>query len=189
MGVLSLRRPSDDDLARVVDEQKRAAVTYAPVGGTVSGDTPSGFRFETFERRIGPASAFARARSALANWQPQRGSGIAVRADGEIAVGTTVALAAPLPIGFALAACRIVAVVDQEDRYGFAYGTLPAHPESGEELFILERRADDLIFRIAVFSRPHQLLTRIGSPIARLIQRRATEKYLTAMEDIDRDSR
>jgi uncharacterized protein (UPF0548 family) len=44
------------------------------------------------------------------------------------------------------------------DRYGFAYGTLPAHPEEGEELFLVTRGGDDTVrFEITAFSRPHDL--------------------------------
>eukprot|EP00913_Durusdinium_trenchii_P005672 g5290.t1 len=43
---------------------------------------------------------------------------------------------------WSLHACRIVEVVDEADRRGFAYGTLPAHGETGEECFLVERLAD-----------------------------------------------
>ena len=81
-----------------------------------------------------------------------------------------------------LAACRIVAVVDEPDRYGFAYGTLPAHPEEGEELFLVTRADDGTVrFEITVFSRPHDLLTRLGGPIARRVQQHASRRYLEGM--------
>ncbi|GAA4732513.1 hypothetical protein GCM10023350_14890 [Nocardioides endophyticus] len=38
--------------------------------------------------------------------------------------------------------CRVVYVVDEPERAGFAYGTLPGHPETGEELFLLSRLGD-----------------------------------------------
>ena len=38
--------------------------------------------------------------------------------------------------------CRIVSVFKEVDSFGFAYGTLPGHPERGEESFVLERRDD-----------------------------------------------
>ncbi|MGW0859564.1 DUF1990 family protein [Streptomyces sp. NPDC002690] len=34
---------------------------------------------------------------------------------------------------------RVVAVVDTTDARGFAYGTLPGHPVSGEEAFVVRR--------------------------------------------------
>jgi uncharacterized protein (UPF0548 family) len=46
-----------------------------------------------------------------------RGARLRVAADGPIAVGTNVAFGAPLPIGFIDGTCRIVAVVDEPNRY------------------------------------------------------------------------
>lgn len=179
MRVLVLRRPSSSQLQRLATQQRDAAVTYPGAGATLRNAAPDGYRAEDFERRI--STDFDGARAALQQWQPHNGAGIAHWADGDLAPGTTVALAAPLPVGFALAACRIVAVVDEPSRFGFAYGTLPAHPESGEELFMVEQREEGVWFRIAVFSRPHQLVARVASPVARLLQSRATMRYLDAM--------
>jgi uncharacterized protein (UPF0548 family) len=41
---------------------------------------------------------------------------------------------------------RVVAVVEQSDRSGFAYGTLEGHPVSGEEAFIVHRTPDGAIW-------------------------------------------
>ena len=168
-----------------MQQQRGKALTYDAVGGTLRDATPSGYRSEQVERILGHGpERFAEAKAALKDWRPHRGAGLLLAADGPIAEGTTVALAAPLPVGFAVAACRIVAVVDEPHRWGFAYGTLPVHPESGEELFVVERRPDEgdvVVFRIAVFWRPHELLTRLGAPVARILQRRATLAYLDAM--------
>lgn len=41
------------------------------------------------------------------------------------------------------APCQVVYVLDEPDRQGFAYGTLPGQPESGEEAFVIERADDD----------------------------------------------
>lgn len=180
--MLALRRPTEARLEELARAQADADVTYEGVGSTLTGEAPPGYRSETYERVVGRGdAAFPRACAALRDWRPQRAAGMSVWADSDIVVGTTVALAAPLPVGFALAACRVVAVVEEEDRWGFAYGTLPVHPESGEELFLVERRGDDVVFRIAVFSRPHDLTARIAAPVARLLQARTTERYLAAM--------
>jgi hypothetical protein len=42
-----------------------------------------------------------------------RGAGLDVLPDGSLAVGTNVAMSAPLPVGFVEITCRIVAVVDE----------------------------------------------------------------------------
>ena len=64
------------------------------------------------------------------------------------------------------------AVVNEPRRAGFAYGTLPGHPESGEESFVVEHLADDrVVLCIRAFSRPASWLFRIGYPAVLLMQR------------------
>jgi len=85
----------------------------------------------------------------------------------------------------AVAPCRIVYLVDEPDRFGFAYGTLPGHPESGEEAFVVDHLpGGDVQFTVTAFSRPTGLLPRLGGPVTRLVQSRATRAYLRAMERI-----
>ena len=64
-------------------------------------------------------------------------------------------------------------------RFGFAYGTLPGHPEQGEEAFHVHRDASGVVtVEIVAFSRPASLLARLGSPVARAIQQRTTRSYV-----------
>ena len=117
-----------------------------------------------------------------------RGAGLHIAADGPIAVGTNVAFSAPLPIGFIDGTCRIVLVVDEPNRYGFAYGTLPVHPERGEEAFVVSR--DDpgnVRLDIDAVSRPVQPLARLVPPFADHLQNRAVRRYLAAMRTLTRD--
>jgi uncharacterized protein (UPF0548 family) len=79
------------------------------------------------------------------------------------------------------AVCRVVYVVDEPDRVGFAYGTLPGHPESGEESFILERLDGVTRFSVRAFSRPATQLARFGGPVTSLAQRIMTARYLVAV--------
>ena len=105
-----------------------------------------------------------------------------VAADAPPALGMTVAMAAPLPIGFVEVVCRVVAVVDEPGEFKFAYGTLPVHPEQGEESFTVWRERDDRVsFEIVAVSRPRHPLARACRPIARWLQRSATDRYLAAM--------
>jgi uncharacterized protein (UPF0548 family) len=78
-----------------------------------------------------------------------------------------------------LASCEIVYVTDDTDRFGFAYGTLPSHPERGEEAFHVERSADgEVTFGVIAFSRPADLFGRVGGPVARAVQNGVTNAYL-----------
>ena len=76
-----------------------------------------------------------------------------------------------------LNACRVVYVVDESGpitKFGFAYGTLPGHAESGEERFLIEwDQSDDSVwYDILAFSKPHHFLTRLGYPVVRWTQKR-----------------
>ena len=59
-------------------------------------------------------------------------------------------------------------------KFGFAYGTLPGHVESGEERFLVEwdRGDDGVWYDILAFSRPNHILTRLGYPVVRRLQKR-----------------
>lgn len=92
------------------------------------------------------------------------------------------ALALPVTGIWVTAACRVVLVVDEPDAFGFAYGTLPHHPESGEESFVVRRAPDGRVaVEIVAVSRPQTLLTKLAGPIGSLIQRRTAQQYLAGL--------
>ena len=68
-------------------------------------------------------------------------------------------------------------------RFGFAYGTMAEHAESGEERFTVEwdRDEDTVWYDILAFSRPRQMLARLGYPLSRLLQKRFAEDSKAAM--------
>src|SRR5215469_14773479 len=111
-------------------------LTYPDVGAT-AGDLPDGYGRVRRSALLGSGSeVFAEAVTGLMSWQVQLGAGIDVCASAPTpAPGTNVMLrvgVGPLRVG---APCRVVYVIDQPGRRGFAYGTLAGHQESGEEAF------------------------------------------------------
>ena len=83
-------------------------------------------------------------------------------------------------------ACRVVYTVGDTgplSKFGFAYGTLPGHVESGEERFLVEwDRSDDAVwYDIIAFSRPHQFSARLGYPVVRRLQKRFGRDSAAAM--------
>jgi uncharacterized protein (UPF0548 family) len=83
---------------------------------------------------------------------------------------------------WATAPCRVIYVVDQADQFGFAYGTLPGHPETGEVAFTVSQdSAEGIDFRVTSFSRSVDPLARLAAPITRWVQKRVTRRYLTAL--------
>ena len=79
---------------------------------------------------------------------------------------------------------RIVYLIDEPARFGFAYGTLPAHIEKGEEIFMVELRDDGSVwYSIQAFSRPNRWYVWLGYPFARAYQRKFRRDSLAAMEE------
>ncbi|WP_240640516.1 DUF1990 family protein [Microbacterium sp. 10M-3C3] len=53
---------------------------------------------------------------------------------------------------------------------------------ASEERFALELTASGaVVFRITAFSKPGRWFTRLGAPLARLVQTRMTRRYLAAL--------
>lgn len=90
-----------------------------------------------------------------------------------------------LQLGLLRAACRVIYLVDEPTRRGFAYGTLRGHPESGEKYFGVnfDPATDIVSVDIIAFSRPATWWSRVGAPVAALAQRRVTNRYLQAMSN------
>ncbi len=128
---------------------------------------------------------YRRAIQGLRGWEAHRRAGLTLVPDHPpIRQGETVVLAVALPGISVIAACRIVYVVDEAGRFGFAYATLPAHPEQGEESFLVQRDEEGPSALSSRPSRGHATpLARLGSPIARQIQLSVTRRYLKGLAE------
>jgi uncharacterized protein (UPF0548 family) len=91
-----------------------------------------------------------------------------------------------MPVGYVVGTGRVVAAEPAPGGgFSYAYGTLPHHPERGEERFTV--RADDdgtVRFDIIVFWRSHFWLARLAGPVAHRLQAQATNRYLAAMRTV-----
>ena len=185
--MLSLRRPSVERLQAFVASQAKVSLTYSAVGATAA-VPPPGYVVDRTRIKLGEgASNFAAAKAALERWEQFRLGWVeAWPPNTPIKEGQVVAVIARIFGLWWLNACRIVYVVDEQGpikRYGFAYGTLAEHAESGEERFTVEWHEDDdsVWYDILAFSRPHQLLARLAYPVVRRLQKRFTRDSAAAM--------
>lgn len=173
------------DLAARVPAYLTVPVTYEPVGAT-AGELPAGFHHVRRSQLLGHGrERYEAVARQLMTWQVQRRAGLAVESSAdEAALGAVVVVGLRLGPLRVVAPCRVVAVVDEPDVRGFAYGTLPGHPERGEERFTVTLEDDGrVVLRIVAFSRPATWWARAGAPIAVRIQRRTTTRYLNALVD------
>ena len=81
-----------------------------------------------------------------------------------------------------------VGAADGSARFGFAYGTLTNHAESGEELFevFVDARSADVMYRIRAVSRPQTILARTGGPFVRALQAHFRRDSVVAMKQATR---
>ncbi|MBA2283233.1 MAG: DUF1990 domain-containing protein [Acidimicrobiia bacterium] len=175
------------DLAATHAEQARAEPTYDASlrGATVHGEAlPDGWSHHRLVRALGEGEdVFARAATGVRAWEAHRGAGVDVHPGDPPALGATVVQRIALGPATVLACCRVVAVVDEPRRSGFAYGTLPLHPERGEESFVVALDDDGTVrFRVVAFSRFAHPLTRLGAPVTRRVQSATMHRYLDALE-------
>ncbi len=174
MGTLSTRR---------LAELRAAPLTYAAVGAT-RGEPPEGYHHARRRAAIGAGpTQFSAAAAALMAWQAQRRSGTEVRASAPV-VG--VDEVADLRVGLGrlrvTAPVRVVHTIDTPTTRGFAYGTLPGHPVSGEEQFVVElMRSGLVLFTITAFSRPAWRIARLAGPFDDVAQSLMTRRYLLAL--------
>lgn len=176
--------------------------THAPVGATHPADPqwtarPAGFRrLETTtvlsngRSTSGDSMAsdpWNRATEELLTWGIKRRSGFRVTPldtpDLRVAPGANFRITAGLgPIAIH-EPVRVVAVVDTPTRAAFSYGTLPGHPVSGEEAFILHRDADDSIrLTLRSLTRPAPNGPwRTTFPLLLVAQRFYRRRYLRAL--------
>lgn len=155
-------------------------LTYPEVGAT-AGPLPAGYRHVRGSAVIGAGRArFEEAADAVMRWGMLRGAGVRVRATTEVAaVGSEVVVG----LGPVQAPCRVVYVVAEPNRRGFAYGTLPGHAETGEELFAVrfDPATERVHAEVAAFSRHGTWWSRLAGPVTSLLQRVVTARYLRAL--------
>jgi uncharacterized protein (UPF0548 family) len=159
-------------------------LTYADVGATAQARVPEGFAGLEDTAYAGRADLLDRAGEFVLGFGMQRAAGFEVLTEVRRAKpGALVVLRLRVgPLRLA-APTRVLRVVEEPDRRGFAYGTLEGHPESGEEEFLVERRGEELWASVRAFSRPGRWFTRAGARVATRIQRRATRAYVASVRE------
>jgi uncharacterized protein (UPF0548 family) len=186
--VFYTQQPSDEAVSRFIASQRKLPFSYAEVGATKH-DPPPGYNVDHNRIKLGDGElTFQKAVAALGSWKHfDLGWVKIVPDDVAIEVGNMVAVRAQVFGLWTLNACRIVYVLDEKEesckaRFGFAYGTLPAHAERGEERFSIEWHQDDSVwYDIYAFSRPQHPLVRFVSPYARVLQKRFARASIARM--------
>jgi uncharacterized protein (UPF0548 family) len=181
------RRPTHNVIDRFLRQSKELPLSYGPIG--IVRTRMDDRDIDEVTATIGRGQAdFERARAALLAWKHfDIGWVETFPRQAPVAVGTVVAVLIR-HLGFwSLNGCRVLYTVGSQGdvaRFGFAYGTLTNHAESGEELFeiFIDPRTEDVVYRIRATSWPQAMLARFGQPIVRALQERFREHSVAAMK-------
>lgn len=150
-----------------------STLTYPEAGATRLGPLPDGYHHLHHRNRIGHGRAdFEAAGAAVTEFRMHRVSGARVKASAPRAEpGAAVRVALGVgPFRF-VAPCRVVWTEYGPQRAGFAYGTLPRHPECGEESFVVDLADDGTVsFTVMAFSRPACWYSRLAGPLVPVAQ-------------------
>jgi len=175
--MLLLKKPSEETIRQLINDQRSRAVSYAKVGITREAMSPPGYGVDWVEEKLGSGeTTFAAAVAAFKNWEQFAVSWVKIYRDNEsLEPGQVVAVLACHKLFWSLNVCRIIYTIDEPGtivKFGFGYGTLPAHEESGEERFLLQwdRNTDIVSYDIFAFSNPSHLWGWLAYPLVRYIQ-------------------
>ena len=166
-------------------------ITYWERGATTWKRMPQEFTHDEQRLEIGSGdAAWKAAKEAIQNWKMFPSDWIQLSDAPRIEVGQQVLVTARL-LGFWWSnPARIVYTVEEENKFGFAYGTLPGHLEQGEELFLVERdEQGNVFYTLRVMSRPQWWLAKLFKGFARRQQARfRKESYASMVAAVGLDS-
>jgi len=149
-------------------------LTREPQAGATD-NTKRRFRCDTHRVRLGRGQAvFDVACAAIRGWKmfPEPMAEL-YWPNEALDEGYVVAVLFRGPGFWSLNPCRIVYGVDEDRRFGFAYGTLNGHIESGEESFMIVIDDEDTVwYELTAYSRPNHWLAWLGYPFVRRQQAR-----------------
>ena len=182
-----LRKPDDRRLRQIMDDYRDDQPSYSEIGHT-RGQLPKGYQVDRHRIQLGTSrETFQRARQALYDGQMFRLDWLQpCWPSQQVKEGVLVGTLARIFGLWTVNVCRVVYVVEESgaiEKCGFAYGTLPGHVECGEERFTVEWHRDDdsVWYDLLAFSKPGHILTRLGYPMARRLQKRFAVDSMRAM--------
>lgn len=179
-----ISKPTDAAISDFLAKAAKSTFSYAEVGAT-NGEPPRGFNVDHNRIVIGRGlEDFARAKDAIRSWKMfDLGWVRLVPADTPIEEDRNVAIVVSHFGFYSMSSARIVYVIDEPSRFGFAYGTLAEHVEMGEERFSVEfdPETEEVWYDLLAFSQPNALLAKLGYPISRYLQRSFARDSKAAM--------
>lgn len=193
----SIYRPTEEQIKALIKDQKDRPFAYSPT--EITKNVPqSGYVVDHNRVQLGKGvQDYQAGIEALRNWRMFNLGWVNISdPTTPIEKGECVAVIASHMGFWSLHTCRIVYVIDEKvgadentnnkdniEKFGFAYGTLPAHAERGEERFTIEwhKRDNSVWYDILAISKPG-FMALLGYPYTRFLQKQFAIDSKRAMQ-------
>jgi uncharacterized protein (UPF0548 family) len=188
--MFSLHKPADAELLRQLEAAKSLPLNYGlpSITERERAPLPTGFVRDHTRTEIGHGeAAFAAAKAAFRRWQQFDLGWVRVaNPSAEVEADQLIAVEAHTLGLWSVNISRIIYTIDEEDRFGFAYGTTSSHVESGEERFLLEFYPVSGVtcYDLLAISGPAHWLAKLGYPYTRSQQHRFARDSHQRMKQI-----
>jgi uncharacterized protein (UPF0548 family) len=182
----AFKDPSKSTLSVFLKEKQDAFYSYKELKGTTTKKV-QGYNNDLNTLHIGQGDlVWEKAKKSLQNWQQFPFSWTKIYNNKTpLKEGNVVAVLFRLFGIWWINAARIVYSFDENDRFGFAYGTLHGHVESGEECFWIDRdTTGNVYYHIKAFSKPAFWGAKLAYPIARRYQRKFVLESMAQMKEL-----
>lgn len=189
-----ISKPTEKEVKELIESQTNLQFSYKNVGATKERNPPIDFPLNQIRKKLGSGETiFNKAVKAIHLWQMYALGWTKVLPENAPIKEGEIILTMINHLGFwSLNPCRIVYLIDEKNdgfqKFGFAFGTLPAHSETGEEQFLIEwnRQTDEVFYEIYAFAKAHNPLAKLGFFYVSYLQKSfAADSYRAMLDFID----
>lgn len=180
-------KPTQLEVQSYLSECEKLPLSYSENCMTKETDKSfKGYKFDCHRIKLGKGQrVYKAAIKALQAWQQFNLGWVEIANNGApIKPGTTAIIVVSMKLFWVMCACKIVYLLEDQHKFGFAYGTLEGHPESGEELFLVEFNPEDesVWYEIRAFSKPGLILVSLVYPFTRGMQKKFARESCKIMQ-------
>ena len=189
-------KPTEKEIEKFIEIQSNQPFSYKAVGATKMRNAPEDFPINHLRQKLGKGKkVYEKAAEAIHLWQMYALDWTQIRPKNAPVVKGETVITMINHLGFwSLNPCRIIYLIDEKSvssqKKGFAFGTLPAHSEKGEEQFQIEwnLETDEVFYEIYAFAKPHNSLAKIAFPYVGYLQKSfAADSYQAMLKAVKYD--